>query len=134
MATVDPNITLISNSFDANTYPSTTITLSSTTFASPMWSTMAPGNAYTWPNPATITTLNSLAIRPENSKNAIIETNKNTIDIDLLYETILAIADRLMIIVEDSKVIENNPTLKDAYDQYQVLTTLLKANKQKEND
>lgn len=134
MATVDLNITLSSNSFDANTYSSSTITLPSTTFASPMCSTMAMGNAYTWSNLASITTLNSLAIKPENSKNAIIETNKNTIDIDLLYETILAIADRLMIIVEDSKVIENNPTLKDAYDQYQVLTTLLKANKQKEND
>ena len=66
---------------------------------------------------------------PTDNKNAIIKTNKNEIDLDKLYETVQLLAERLAVLAVDTDVLAKYPTLRDAYDQYQLLNNLILSKK-----
>ena len=63
------------------------------------------------------TTINTaiLSIKPNDSGDAIIETNKGKIYLDDFYKEV---CDRMCILFEDKKLHEKHPTLKDAYEKY----------------
>jgi hypothetical protein len=52
------------------------------------------------------------------SEEPIIKTKKNKINLDEVYENILILNEMFSVIVPNKKKIEENPTLKDAYEQY----------------
>jgi hypothetical protein len=54
-----------------------------------------------------------------NGEKAIIKTRRNTIDLDEVSELLKSLQDAFCIIPKDKKLLDENPTLKDAYDQYQ---------------
>ena len=70
-----------------------------------------------------------IEFKPLNGKHAVIVTNKNTIDIDTLYETVQLLAEKLMILVEDEYILEKHPTLRDAYEAYRLCYALVNPNK-----
>lgn len=74
-------------------------------------------------------TAEKLEFVPIDNASPKIVTNKHTIDIDLLYETVQLLAQRLAVLAADEDVLAKHPTLRDAYDQYQILNALLKTNK-----
>ena len=73
------------------------------------------GNYNTWNN-VNVSPNTSIEL---NGEKAIIKTRRNTIDMDELSETLQSLQDAFCIIPKDKKLLDNNPTLKDAYDQYQ---------------
>ena len=54
-----------------------------------------------------------------NGEKAIIKTRRNTIDLDEVSELLESLQDAFCIIPKDKKLLDENPTLRDAYDQYQ---------------
>lgn len=70
-----------------------------------------------------------IEFKPSNGKHALIVTNKNTIDIDALYETVQLLADKLMILIEDEYILAKHPTLRDAYEAYKLCFALVNPNK-----
>ncbi len=114
--------------------PWTTVTTTGNVIASPAVITAAP---YTGPYTVNTSVSNStltingdkIEFKTLNGKNALIVTNKNTIDIDALYETVQILAEKLMILVEDEYILEKHPTLRDAYDAYKLCYALVNPNK-----
>jgi hypothetical protein len=81
-------------------------------------------------NNASLTiTGDNIVFAPTNNKNAVIKTNKNEIDLDVLYETVQLLAERLAVLAVDADVLAKHPTLRDAYEQYQLLNVLIKPKK-----
>ena len=92
------------------------------------------GSLYALQNSASLSiSSDEIIFKPTENKNAIISTNKNKIDIDWLYETVQLLADRFCVLSADPYVLEKYPTLKDAYEQYQILNALIKPNTEKED-
>lgn len=75
-----------------------------------------------------------LEIKPPNCKNAKIITNNHIIDLDLLYETVQLLAERMAVLAADEDVVAKHPSLRDAYDQYQLLSNLITPNKKETHD
>ena len=73
-----------------------------------------------------------LEFNPPDSKNAKIITNNHVIDLDLLYETVQLLAERLAVLAADEDVVAKHPSLRDAYDQYQLISNLITPNKKDE--
>jgi hypothetical protein len=73
-----------------------------------------------------------LEFKPPDSKNAKIITNNHVIDLDLLYETVQLLAERLAVLAADEDVVAKHPSLRDAYNQYQLLSNLITPNKKDE--
>jgi hypothetical protein len=101
------------------------------------WSGGAGGyittNATTYNTPvsaALTITGDKILFQPENNKNAVIVTNKNSIDIDWLYETVKLLAERLAVLAVDPEILKKYPTLLDAYEQYQILNAMIQPKKE----
>jgi hypothetical protein len=73
---------------------------------------------------------NTHAPRIKLSGTSIIETDRNKVDLDLLWESMQMINERLMILVEDPEILERHPTLRDAYDQYRTLAAMISTSKE----
>ena len=109
----------------SGTYNITTIGTGQLWTVSPSNSTVTPIKAST----TTTITCDELNMKPVNGASPKIVTHKHTIDIDLLYETVQLLAERLAVLAVDKEVLEKYPTLKDAYEQYQLLANIIDPNK-----
>jgi hypothetical protein len=67
-----------------------------------------------------------LSIRAEGDGDAMIKTNKNIINLDELAAVIETVKERLLILAPNFELMEQYPTLKDAYDQYKLIEAMLK--------
>jgi hypothetical protein len=70
-----------------------------------------------------------MSIQAQDGGDAIIKTNRNKINLDEVADTLQVIKERLLILTPDFELMEQYPTLKDAYDQYKVLEAMLKEEK-----
>lgn len=89
------------------------------------------GGGYYW-STNTITLNNTIKVNGDrlefvttNDQRPKIVTNKHVIDIDLLYETVQLLAERLAILAADEDILAKYPTLRDAYEHYQLLNSLI---------
>lgn len=97
------------------------------------------GSGYLWHSnitPASNTSLkitgDKLEFAPNNDQSPKIVTKKHVIDIDLLYETVQLLAERLAVLSADEDILAKYPTLRDAYEQYQLLNNLINPKKKDE--
>ena len=84
---------------------------------------ISPGNLTVHPHGRTI-----LTIQAENGGDAIIKTNKNTVNLDEIAEMMQVLKDRLLIITPDFEKHEKYPALKEAYDNYKLIEALCRDN------
>jgi hypothetical protein len=84
---------------------------------------IAPGNLIVHPQGRTI-----LTIQAENGGDAVIKTNKNTVNLDEIAEMMQVLKDRLLIITPDFEKHEKYPALKEAYDNYKLIEALCREN------
>jgi hypothetical protein len=100
------------------------VTTPSTVPAGTLYNTaIAPGNLTVHPHGKTI-----LTIQAENGGDAIIKTNKNTVNLDEIAEMMQVLKDRLLIITPDFEKHEKYPALKEAYDNYKLIEALCRDN------
>lgn len=82
-----------------------------------MWATMPS----TWTSSGTHTTNNTVSITGTvnlDSDEPSIKTKKHLINLDELFENIQILNEMFSVIVPNNKKMNENPTLKDAYEQY----------------
>lgn len=70
----------------------------------------------------------------DDTKANIIKTSNNIIDMDKLYETVNTLAERLAVISADEDLMAKYPTLRDAYNSYQLIETLVKNDQNQEDE
>ena len=67
-----------------------------------------------------------LSIMAEGDGDALIKTKKNTINLDEMAEMMNTLKERLLILTPNFELMEQYPTLKDAYEQYKLIESMLK--------
>lgn len=85
-----------------------------------------PGDLTVHPHGKTI-----LTIQAENGGDAIIKTNKNTVNLDEVAAMMETLKERLLIITPDFEKHEKYPALKEAYEHYKLIEAMCK---EKEDD
>jgi hypothetical protein len=77
------------------------------------------GSTVGWQAAPTSTQFHSqLTIKPPDGKDAVISTNKSELNIDQAARFMQAMTQRYCVIPEDTHLLEQHPTLRDAYDEY----------------
>lgn len=111
------NLTVAGTGTGGTYYASTTT--SGMTWISPTQSGMVTASA--------IDLGKNIRIGSNENDSLVLQTKKHKIDVDQMYELILAIAERFAIMSEDEELLAKYPTLRDAFDQYKTVEALMKA-------
>ena len=88
-----------------------------------MYGTLSIGSSYA--SSVSMST-SVLSIMAEGDGDAMIKTKKNTINLDEMAEMMNTLKERLLILTPNFELMEQYPTLKDAYEQYKLIESMLK--------